>query len=112
MAFARRLLTLLIIGLTFSCPVILAQNQGKKWHETKNIISNAKSVNSMPDLDVFSAPNLIILKINRATEIRLFSILGKLISSQHLEPGLYQYQLDSHGIYIVKTDNSSCKIAI
>lgn len=95
-----------------SSPMIFAQSQSKFWQEAKNINGNFKAVSSLPDIEVFSAPNVIMLKVNSPTDVRLFTILGKIISSQHLEPGIFEYHLEAHGIYIVKTEVSSCKIAI
>ena len=90
----------------------MAQSNQKNWQETKNITTNFKAVSSQPEIDVFSAPNIIKVKVNQETEVRIFTILGKLISSQILKPGIYEYRMDSHGVYIIKTDENSCKIAI
>lgn len=107
-----KILFLLLTFLTLSVPVTFAQNQSKKWVEAKNINANFKAVSSQPEIEVFSAPNIIMVKVNKETEIRLFTILGKLISTQKLEPGIFEFHLDSHGIYIIKTETSSSKIAI
>lgn len=89
-----------------------AQTYSKQWQNAKNIEGNYKAVSSQPDIEVFSAPNMIMVKVNHETEVRLFTILGKLIHAQKLEPGIFEYHLETHGIYIIKTDSSSCKIAI
>lgn len=109
---ASKILSSLLICMMLSCPVILAQSQSKSWHEAKNITGNFKAVSAMPDIEVFSSPDAIMIKVNQPTEIRLFTILGKLICAQHLSQGIFQYSVETHGIYIVKTDISSCKIAI
>lgn len=83
-----------------------------QWQEAKAINGNFKAVSSQPDIEVFSAPNVIMIKVNHNVDVRVFTILGKLISEEHLEPGIFQYNVDSHGIYIIKTQESSCKIAI
>ena len=53
-----------------------------------------------------------MVKVNQNVEIRIFTILGKLLSHQQLEPGIYQCEIDSHGVYIIKTDETTCKIGI
>ncbi|MCH5238761.1 MAG: hypothetical protein J1F38_00915 [Muribaculaceae bacterium] len=109
----KKILLLSFIGTLLCAPAILtAQVQHKEWQEAKNITANFKAVSSLPDIEVFSAPNIIMLKVNKQTEVRIFTILGKLISSQLLEPGVFEYQLDAHGIYLIKTEHSSCKIAV
>lgn len=103
----------LLLWMLLACPLsALAQSQEKGWHETKNISSNFKAISSQPDLEVFSAPYVIMLKVNKPTEVRTFTILGKLISSEHLDPGIYEFRMETHGIYIIKTDQYSFKLAI
>lgn len=104
------LMAALCVALAF--PVALAQNHQKEWHEAKTINGNFKAISSQPDIDVFSSPNIIMIKVNRETEVRLFTILGKLIIAQKLSPGIFEYHIDTHGIFIIKTDDSSCKIAV
>ena len=102
-----------LTALILCCPMALAQHQDTNaWHEAKSIKGNFKAVSAYPEIEVFSAPNVIMIKVNQSTNVRLFTILGKLISSQHLEPGIFEYHFDTHGIYIVQTEKNSCKIAI
>lgn len=112
MSLWKKILMFLCLMPAFSPSLSFAQSSSKIWQEAKSINGNFKAVSSQPALEIFSAPNVIMVKISHPTEIRIFTILGKLISSQFLEPGIYQYNLDSHGIYIIKTDDISCKVAI
>lgn len=107
----NRLLGLFAV-LLVSWVGINAQNPVKEWTEAKNITGNFKAIMAQKDIEVFSSPNVILLKVNQTSEVRLFTILGKLIVSEKLKPGIYEYHLDAHGIYIIKTDDTSCKIAI
>ena len=92
--------------------MIYAQNHEYEWIEAKTINGNFKAVTSQPDIEIFTSSNVIMLKVNESVEVRLYTILGKLISAQQLEPGIFQYYMDSHGIYVIKTEKTSCKIAI
>ena len=82
------------------------------WEESKNALMNYKAIATKPDFEIFSAPFVIMMKVNRDVEVRLFTILGKLISEQELTPGIFEYHMDAHGVYIIKTGDFSCKIAI
>ena len=95
-----------------SGPIVYGQGLSKGWQEAKSVSENFKAISSQHDIEVFSAPNVIMIKVNKPSQVRLFTILGKLLSEQHLEPGVYQYRVETHGIYLIKTDDSSCKIAI
>ena len=108
----KKIIACLFMSLSLALPVAKAQTHVKSWQTAKSISGNFKAVTSQPDIEVFSAPNTIMIKVNQGTEVRLFTILGKLIHAQKLEPGLFEYHVESHGIYIIKTEDSSCKIAI
>lgn len=113
MRIGKLLSSLVFAGLILSAPTTYAQTQNpRQWQEVKTVNSNYKAVSSLPDIEVFNAPNVIMVKVAATTEVRIFTILGKLISSQKLQPGIYEFHMDSHGIYIIKTEGSSCKIAI
>ena len=101
-----------MVGLTLSAPAVVSQPLDHQWTEAKTLNGNFKAVTTQPDIEIFSAPNVIMLKVNENVEVRLYTILGKLISAQQLDPGIFQYHMDSHGIYIIKTEKTSCKVAI
>lgn len=102
-------LTLAICGLSASPMTPSHENQ---WQEAKNISGNFKAITAHPDIEVFSAPNVVMIKVNRELKVNIFTILGKLLSSETLTPGIYQYEIESHGVYIIKTDDTSCKLAL
>ena len=112
MLFFRNIFLSILLGITGFLPLSAAQPSDPQWEEAKTINGNFKAVASQNDIEVFSAPNVIMIKVNRNVEVRIFTILGKLLSIEQFEPGIYQCQLDSHGIYIIKTEETSCKIAI
>lgn len=109
----KRILALALCGVALLAPLdSFCQNKDNQWHEAKSVNANFKAVSTQSDIEVFSAPNIIMIKINKEADVKIFSILGKLINSRRLEPGIYEIQLDSHGIYIIKTDDTSCKVAV
>lgn len=112
MSFKRKFYIAFIVGVCLLASRGAAQSVEHQWQEAKNISGNFKAVSSHPDIDVFSAPNMIMLKVSQEVKVNVFSILGKLLSSQTLSPGIYQFEIESHGVYIIKTEETSCKIAI
>ena len=112
MYIKKKILLFLILAVSFCSQMAIAQSHPKTWHEAKSISGNFKAVSTQPEIEIFSAPNIIMIKVNQESEVRIFTILGKLISSQSLKPGIYEYHMDAHGVYIIKTENNSSKIAI
>lgn len=112
MVLRQKIYVAIALGLAASTPLALAQNHEHQWQIAKTVSANFKAVAAQPDIEVFSAPGLIMVKVTHEVEVRIYTILGKLISAQVLQPGTFQYEMDSHGIYIIKTDETSCKIAI
>ena len=112
MGKARKILAGILLGCISATPLVYAQTPEQQWQKATSLNGSFKAVISQPDIEVFSAPHIIMLRVNKEVDVRLFTILGKLVSAEHLEPGLFQFNMDSHGIYIIKTDKTSCKIAI
>lgn len=112
MGFKSRIIAAILLLITVLAMNASLQAYEHEWHEAKNINGNFKAVSSQPNVEIFSAPKIIMIKVNHEVEVNLFTILGKLISSETLSPGIYQYEIESHGVYIIKTEATSCKLAI
>lgn len=89
-----------------------AQNNVGKWEPVKEIETNLRLVSKQPNIEVFSQPSRITVTVHTPINVKIFTILGKLVSTQDLEPGIYEYKLNTHGIYIIKTSETTCKVAI
>ena len=82
------------------------------WKPIKDIETSAKVVSQHPDIDIFASSSRIFVNVNQPVKIEIFTILGKLVSSKTLNPGAYEYKLNTHGIYIVKSSEMTCKVAV
>ena len=82
------------------------------WEPLKTEQSDAKSVLVVEDAEILTQPSKIIITINRRQKIEVFTILGRLVSAEILEPGSYVFPVGVHGIYIIKVGEQTCKIAI
>ena len=89
-----------------------AQSNQSRWEPARNISVNMKQVMKHPRIEVFTAPSQISITVNQPVNVKIFTILGKLVSSQNLEPGTYDYHLNPHGVYIIKAAEITCKVAI
>ena len=109
----KKLIFLILLALyLFPLNSIAQQYVGKLWQEIVSLGYNFKPVVSQEDIEIYASSNTIQIKLNQAQNIQIYTILGKLVSNQKLEPGIFEYKVDKHGVYIIKYETSSCKIAL
>ncbi len=82
------------------------------WETVKTEVVGAKSVIKEPDLEILTAPSCIIVNCNKQVDIKVFTILGRVVSSETLPPGSSRLTVGAHGVYIVKVGELTCKIAL
>ena len=83
-----------------------------KWEPLKTERSDAKTVVKETELEIKTASSTIIVTSNHSVQIKIFTILGRMINSENLPAGTNQISLPAHGVYIVKIGNITCKVAI
>ena len=90
-----------------------ARESNLNWEPSSYINSNFKLISKQPDIEIFLNGSFVEISVNKPLIIKIFTILGKEISSQFLDPGIYELNLNNnHGVYIIKTEQTTCKIAI
>ena len=92
-------------------PVIALPQTQLRWETLKAVPPTMKPIMSQNDIAVFAAPSVIAITVSHPVNIKIFTILGKLVTSKKLEPGIYEFNLNAHGVYIIKTDDTTCKVA-
>lgn len=86
--------------------------QPKGWEQVRSERSESKKVAMDQDVVVKVASNVVIITSTRSVQVKIFTILGRVVSSETLPAGTYQFQLPSHGIYMVKVGDITCKVAV
>lgn len=69
-------------------------------------------VASADGVEIYGNNGAITIKSNHKTTVRVFTILGQLVSTTSIQPGTTRIKVASRGIYIVKVDNITQKIAL
>lgn len=110
----RRFKTYLAFGLMLlsATSALPASAAPKGWEVLKEERLDAKSVIRETELEIKSASGTIIVHTNHPVQIKVFTILGRLVSSETVQAGRSQLQLPAHGIYIVKVGDLTCKVAV
>lgn len=102
-------LLILLLAIALAAPTATASN---KWEALKTERTDAKTVVKETELEIKTASSTIIVTSNHSVQIKIFTILGRLVNSETLPPGTSQLSLPAHGVYLVKIGNLTCKVAI
>lgn len=86
------------------------------WESTdKNMTSAERAAVERTDndgLDVWVREGYIYISAQRSVTVKIFSILGQLISQEAIPAGTYRLHLASRGIYILKAGTLTRRITL
>lgn len=82
------------------------------WEQVKTEVKDAKQIAKDSDIEIRTTPTFIIVTSSRPLQIKVFTILGRLVSEQSLPAGTSRLDVGAHGVYIVKAGDFTCKVAI
>lgn len=100
---------LLAVALAIAFPSVRAFAKG--WEQVRSDVSGMNSVARVNDVVIRVAPGQVVVSSSQQIQIKIFTILGQLVSNASLPPGASRLTL-SHGVYIVKVGDLTCKIAV
>lgn len=107
----RTFLIFLTLAFAF-LPEATAAPTPKGWEQVKTEYTDAKRVVKEPEIEILTSQSTVIVNTSKPVKIQIFTILGRLVSSETLPAGISQLSINSHGVYIVKVGELTCKIAI
>lgn len=84
----------------------------KGWEPVKVEKAEAKSVLRDTDIEIKVANGTLIVSAGRTVQIKVFTILGRLVNADTLPAGRSQLALPAHGVYIIKVGDLTCKVAV
>lgn len=103
----RRIFTMTMLALTLT-----VGSYARTWEPVKTERTDAKVVVRESEIEIKSASGIIQVSTNHAVQIKIFTILGRLINSETIGPGVQQFQVPTHGVYIVQVGSLTCKVAV
>ena len=103
---------LLLLAAAFICGTVTAAGTTPAWEPVKTERPDAKTVAKETDIEIKAAPSTIFISANKPVQIKVFTILGRLVNSENLPSGSLKLTLPAHGVYIVKVGELTCKVAI
>lgn len=105
----RRIITIGLALLWLASPLIA---QAKGWEAVKPEKTAGHHVVSESDLEILAGGGLIYITTGRTVNIKIFTILGSRIADDTLSAGTYQFAVPTHGVYIIKAGDLTCKVAV
>lgn len=88
------------------------QAEAKGWEQVKTERTDAKTVMRETEIEIKAASGVLLVATNHQVQIKVFTILGRLVSSETIPAGKSQLTLPAHGVYIVKVGDLTCKVAV
>lgn len=109
----NKLVASALAGLTIILPGSI--DAAPKWQPAQGLEMEQPRLNSPDDgsgIAIYSSGQSIIIVTDHSVEVRVFTILGQLVSHDWLQAGASMLNINSRGIYIVKIENITQKVAL
>lgn len=113
MMYMKRYLTyiLLLAVSVLACPV--DARAARAWESVRQErLAEGRVVTRTAEVEVRTLPGIILISTSRPVQVKVFSILGQIVSSETVPAGVSQLSLGSHGLFIVKIGDLTCKVAL
>ncbi len=108
----RRRLCCIFALAAFSLALMLPDSSfAKGWEPVRTDVSALNSVAHDNDVEIRVSPGHVVVVAAQPVQIKVFTILGQVVSNETLPAGVSRLPL-SHGVYIVKVGDLTCKIAV
>jgi hypothetical protein len=85
-----------------------------QWHETNREVQG-KSLNdprTSDGIEIYGSKGTITIVTPKRITVRVYTILGQMLSQATLQPGTSELRLGSRGIYLVRIGNITQKVAL
>ena len=85
-----------------------------QWRETTHKITGRSLTDpgATDGVEIYGANGVITIRTQRRIQVKVFTILGQLVSQATLNPGISELKINARGIYIVKIGNITQKVAL
>lgn len=107
----RRLCRLVAVLMASMAVMMPLSSFAKGWEPVRTDVSGLNSVARDNDVEIRVSPGHVVVVASQAVQIKVFTILGQVVSSETIPAGTSRLPL-SHGVYIVKVGDLTCKIAV
>ena len=82
------------------------------WEQVETPVREVQNVDQEAELDISVKHNEVVITTNKPVTVKVFTILGQLISQETLKSGTHRLRLPSRGIYILKAGSVTRRITL
>lgn len=108
----RHIIAFAIVLIALTAMPTVASAAPKGWEPAKSEYAGAKTIIKETEFEIKVIPGVIMVNANHPVQIKIFTILGRVVNSETLPPGASRFTLPAHGVYIVKIGDITCKVAV
>lgn len=83
-----------------------------KWEQVKSERSDTHLIAKDSDTEIRVARGVVVVTTSRPTQVKIYTILGQLVTRETLPAGISQISIQPHGVYIIKIGDLTCKAAL
>lgn len=108
----RRFLVILALMMAMASTTVATAKV--QWRETSTEVQGKSLTDprTTDGVEIFQRNGTIIIRTQRVVQVKVFTILGQLVSQATLQPGTSELRLNTRGIYLVKIGNITQKVAL
>ena len=109
----KNILSKILIASVMLCSFPTVALAAHSWETVRmERLGEGKVVSRTSEIEVRTLRGTILVYTSRPTQVKVFSILGQLVSQESLPAGVSQLSLNTHGLFIVKIGDMTCKVAL
>lgn len=102
---------LLLASFSFAGSIV-AQTQWREATNQSSIVNTAEARTASDAIEIIGKDGHIVVRLPHKAQVKVFTILGQLVSQAELNAGVSTLKMNSRGIYIVKVGNVTQKVAL
>lgn len=104
------ILTTIAIAMAVALPLDAAL----VWRDVQRDVNvpSLTDPNQTDGIEIFATDGSIIVRTPHKVQVRVFTILGQLVSQATVGPGTSELKMSARGIYVVKIGNVTQKVAL
>ena len=108
----RRFLVILTLMMAMASTTVATAKV--QWRETTTEVQGKSLTDPKvtDGVEIFQRNGTIIIRTQRPVQVRVFTILGQLVSQATLPAGTSELKLNTRGIYMVKGGSITQKVAL